>query len=862
MATLKSCATGNWSSASTWALCNATAALDSEAGTSAPIESYSSSANFTPGAITVDGICLKISSRALSPSGTVSVELYNATLAASVAGTEVTINVADIGFGTAANKECQWYYFKFSSPVILLAATNYNVRVKASVASQIFIFTNGTAFNWSRQLVTTTTQAPVAGDLLIITGDKLSAGSSTSYTVTMDSTTNTDYGTGSTTLVSVWVGHNATLSYGTAAATNYLLRISGILGVGVGGTFNMGSVGVEIPRDSTAVLEFDCAADGDFGLFGYGGTVNLQGLSRTSGKNVTRCFLNTDEAIGQTVLGVNTDTGWKSGDVIVIASTSATSTQREERTLASDATATTLTVTAGLTFAHDGNANVAAEVILLTRNVMVRSVSTTAMAYVNFNDYCVVDLDYVDFRYVGSNSANKGGVIFNTINGSAAINNCIARNSEWLGFGVGASAANITFTDCDTYLVTGAGNVGGFFVIGNTTNSVTFNNCWAIGNSSYGFMLQSANMNLTNIRAVNNANGAYFNLGGSNQQLGTINGFYTRSNGTSGLLHSSYFPVIISNFTSRRQIYALNTVSGCTITFESPLCIGNNAGSFLLNGACDIICNNGVFAGETGYTSLRAINTSTSSSGTVVLNNCTSGVVSGVYTTHTQSFLLATAAGNCNIITNNCIVTEATEVLFTSLMFPHQQFFAFMNNDNVAGSHKAYFREGTITIDTTIFSGATPSQRMTPTSAIEKFYSGEFTVAVSSGQTLTPSVKVRESVVGDGTDYNGARARLIVKANAALGINTDTVLATATSASEGAWETLTGTTATATTNGVLKFIVDCSGTTGWINIDDWECSTTNDTMTQSFWDNGVPTVYGDNSAGGGGSTANYYMAIL
>jgi hypothetical protein len=48
-----------------------------------------------------------------------------------------------------------------------------------------------------------------------------------------------------------------------------------------------------------------------------------------------------------------------------------------------------------------------------------------------------------------------------------------------------------------------------------------------------------------------------------------------------------------------------------------------------------------------------------------------------------------------------------------------------------------------------------------------------------------------------------------------------------------------------------------------VNIDDWECSTTNDTMGQAFWYGGVPVVYGDNTSGGGGggsATVGYAFA--
>ena len=91
-----------------------------------------------------------------------------------------------------------------------------------------------------------------------------------------------------------------------------------------------------------------------------------------------------------------------------------------------------------------------------------------------------------------------------------------------------------------------------------------------------------------------------------------------------------------------------------------------------------------------------------------------------------------------------------------------------------------------------------------------------FRVAVNNGQTVTPSIYVRENA-----SYNGARARLIVKENAAVGITSDTVLDTATAASDEAWEQLTGTTAAVTDDGVLEFVVDCDGTAGQLNVDDF-----------------------------------------
>lgn len=96
--------------------------------------------------------------------------MYNHTAAASVAGTEVTINCSDFNDAITGSLDGGWYFFKFGSPVTLLAANAYSVRFKTSNATQIVIHgTSSTAP--SRYLRTTTTQAPAAGDDMIVTGE-------------------------------------------------------------------------------------------------------------------------------------------------------------------------------------------------------------------------------------------------------------------------------------------------------------------------------------------------------------------------------------------------------------------------------------------------------------------------------------------------------------------------------------------------------------------------------------------------------------------------------------------------------------------------------------------------------------------
>jgi hypothetical protein len=57
----------------------------------------------------------------------------------------------------------------------------------------------------------------------------------------------------------------------------------------------------------------------------------------------------------------------------------------------------------------------------------------------------------------------------------------------------------------------------------------------------------------------------------------------------------------------------------------------------------------------------------------------------------------------------------------------------------------------------------------------------------------------------------------------------------------GQWEPLTYTTATFSNDGVAEFYVDCDGTTGWINVDDWSVDTSVDSRANDYW--GVNATY-------------------
>ena len=61
------------------------------------------------------------------------------------------------------------------------------------------------------------------------------------------------------------------------------------------------------------------------------------------------------------------------------------------------------------------------------------------------------------------------------------------------------------------------------------------------------------------------------------------------------------------------------------------------------------------------------------------------------------------------------------------------------------------------------------------------------------------------------------------------------------SAAVSTWETLTANF-TPTVTGVYEFYVDCDGTTGYVNVDDWSTNYVKDTTKMDYWFMGMPEI--------------------
>ena len=148
---------------------------------------------------------------------------------------------------------------------------------------------------------------------------------------------------------------------------------------------------------------------------------------------------------------------------------------------------------------------------------------------------------------------------------------------------------------------------------------------------------------------------------------------------------------------------------------------------------------------------------------------------------------------------------------------------AFMNKNNVEGNNSTHFAAGERSLDSTIYinPASSPSERLTPRSTTIKLRSGSKFVALNSGESVTLIAYVRKStLVTNGIAYNGNSPRLMLKRNSAMGITQDIVMDQLDTTSESFLK-LSAQSPAVTYNGVLEFYVDCDGTQGFINIDNW-----------------------------------------
>ena len=824
MAVLKSTATGNFTSASEWVTTDAAASQTIGSAQTVSATTYKYSPTWTESnSSVVNGVI--ISTSTLTVAGTFTIGVFTGTGTASLAS--ITVNVSDL-IPNSINS------LKFTSSVTLTNTSTYRIGFLASISGNVILFGNTTTGDIYKYVYTTTTSSLSTGDSGIIVQDLTGIGAKTTYTVTMDSTSN------ATTYGAITIGTGGTLNYGTSSSTNYYLKCSGIITVATGGTLTIGTLASPIPSTSTAKLEFTVANTGI--------TINSNGSFTTYGATKTLTTkLSSDIAIGATSATTSSSTGWNSNDQIVIPSTTRTYTDVEMVTLSGTASGTSISFTA-TSAAHGGNSTtgVQADIINVTQNVQIfgQGSGTTPSAGISvlINGGTVtmfytqvyygastmisiqglsptVNMQYSSFLYPSIYSIGLG-----SITGSPIIT--ISNNVFYFSPNYGIYISYLTSLTSTNTIINNNVSIRAIILI--NRSNITFQNNIITSCNNYGLIIGEpilsngtgyiAPGSISNITSYSNSSyGAY--MPNTGLLYGTITGMILWRNGSYGLFLN------------------ISPPQSNSLIFDTINTFGNANSNLYLGCAGNIWIRSLTSNGGTTLVSPAAI-TLIQSDKTIIY-----GASLGQTTIHTISDLLAyqTSVSTLSVLFYNTSFS-ATPMSSQGYLGTRTTTYGVssMNHNNNAGINKCWQQTGNIDTDTTIYNSTSISMRMTPINSSFKLQSYPVRLAIVGGDTATIQVSIRKSVIGDGTAYNGNAPRIVVLPNHMNNLSDFTAVATSIGAA-GSWETLSGTFS-AINSGVFEFIVDCDGTTGWINIDDWRTSYYKQTSKLDYWLNGNPYV--------------------
>jgi len=814
----------NFTSAN-WKTIDATSYLDSAATAAYVTAVYTSTQNFTPGAITVEGVALRLQFISVTPAGTFNVQLWNATDAVQAA--LVTCNVADLAtIGVKSLGPNGWVYFKFSSPVTLTAAKAYQVRVLSSSTTQVSLYRDATVNNYSRLLVTSTTGSVAATDGLYMGGNITGAGSVNTIAPTFDNTATNVFNF-------LRIGHGCDMACQNSPSTNYNLYTTAQSLIF--GSFEIGNSVTRLDATSTFTWENQAAVVAGNGiLVGSGGRLTVFGKTKTRMARAAANF-----SAGATSITTDISTGWENGDLIGIGATSRAATPLvETKALTANASGTTLTI-AAVTNLKLGTAPTQAPLINLTSNINFRGSSAVNTFYMSLSGVgATLDLESITCRYLGSVSAGFRGIGIASLsqNNTFRVNSCafydlhasaiaIEANASTAQAGIIEATNNVQFGGLSHAYNAAATLSAGF-------TSAKFTGNWVIGCvGASSISINSADRRFKiKDNVVNGAQGSTnFSITTSANAYswtqGEISGNRTEACASAGFV-LSFVNTIASNFTAYRcNTYGIQTqllsdsringltsfghVTGTLIIAASSLISDTTIDSADVQAGVTETCPRGILTSANCL--LRNFKFSNSNFGTVTQHSAGGDIIL-VALTMGEIILIDSTLGSTSQVVLQTALTRGSSV-------------RIQKSGGVAGTNKAWWRQGLTVTDSTIYDPSTPgstqSLRATPSSATEDLYFPIGRVGIPAGSGATITMKVRKSVIGDGAAYNGNQAKIIMLANAAAGssFDTDQVVMTSTNAANGAWETLTYTIPTVSDSTALTFYGQVDGTAGWVNFD-------------------------------------------
>jgi hypothetical protein len=220
------------------------------------------------------------------------------------------------------------------------------------------------------------------------------------------------------------------------------------------------------------------------------------------------------------------------------------------------------------------------------------------------------------------------------------------------------------------------------------------------------------------------------------------------------------------------------------LEFENITLFGNSTTNLSVTaGAGLTIKGTNIIAGDTTFATTNGIAiTGITTPFRLDMSSVDMSGSTSIYAPHTTDLnlgALGTTSTDVFGTANNCKFGAATVLPPKTLWARTGSHIGFEKYNQTAGDHRTEIKYGQLKTDTAIYKTASPSMKMTPNSTSGKLESAPkgrgIQVAVNNNYAVTASVWVRK----DTLYYLSNQPRLIVRANPAIGINTDTVLATA-----------------------------------------------------------------------------------
>lgn len=797
---------------------------DSEASSYTVTTTPTNLSTFSASGAVIQGVNLHIASVAVAPTGTFTVVLRNVT--DSVDERTVTVNVADLPYNPATSGTRLWTFFKFSSNYTGVAGKNYAIRVSTSSASQISLYgTASGATSVSAYYTTNTKQLPMALDRLLICGEYTGQGTGSNHVIVTNDFTPKTYGQTSTT-VSNHIAGRGRLQIANVANKRHFFRQKGEVWFDGGG----GIEAITSPESTCYnTWDFDINSNVDGGFICK--TESVGGDTGAYEIPAFKTTLTADASAGATSITVGSTSGWKAGDELAFGSSTRTFSQFEKRTISSVDSATTATLTSGLTNAHSGTSPANTEVFHLTRNFKIGGESSSLQAFLDVTQYAKnFTWRGVEFYNMGSATTSKRGIDVKT---GYSTYECNFIGCSFRDFVVASSCINVSgashdrirFEDCVAYNF--PTNIGLFGATTGESNYIVNFGCMGTGNG--------VGLTFSDVSWIFQGDNVISSTGGNGMALNEAGGKIGMSSGTLRIGNTAAMGLTITNsardgvlptITSwRNSGVGINIASVYNVKIPLGYLFGNTTDNIALAGsASGIYFSGGYLNGDSTFSTTNGVrNSNAAVLANIRFDKTEFSTSSGILTAHTNDINIGSVSTWIATL-NHCKLGASTEVSGNNNL-DALSYIASKNHDQVTDSTKIWSGAGIETSDTTIFDSGN-SMRITPAKSNTKYVTEVGKIVINSGETPTVSLKVRTSVVGDGAAHNGNRARLILKANPALGssFNSDIICDTATASSDGAWETLTYTFSGVTGNGIALFLIDTDGTSGWVSYDTFTVS--------------------------------------